>query len=112
MEKLDENTQKVLSSIEDSEKRIVKQVSNLNVASTYGNAFDQLEAKANTARTDIRQALTAKTDDEKAVAIANNVSVTSCHNKTSYGFYYTIGGLFCHCTFFMVRFASAWPLFY
>ena len=32
------------------------------------------------------------------------VSVTSCHNKTSYGFHYTIGGLFCHCTFFMVRF--------
>ena len=73
MDKLDETTNQVISKITESEKNIITKVSNLNVASTYGNAFDQLEGRANTCRTEIRQALTVKTDNEKAVAIASKL---------------------------------------
>jgi len=74
IDKLDETTKEIISKIGESENNIIKKVTTLNVASIYGNAFDQLEGKAETARTDIKQAMKkAKTDDEKAVAIAGKL---------------------------------------
>ncbi len=73
MNKLDDTTQQIIGKINDSEKNIINKVNDLDVAKEYGNAFDQLEAKATTARSQIKQAMSAKTGDEKTVAIASKL---------------------------------------